>query len=159
CPTGRGESDMGGRLRILLIDDDEDSYVITRGLLSQARGGCFALDWVSTYEAGLEALCRGEYAACLLDYRLGARDGRELLRQATEAGCRTPVIMMTGQGDPELDLEALRARAADYLTKEESDASRLTRSIRYAVERQQLLDALEKRAAELKRSQEELRVA
>src|SRR5947209_5601941 len=107
------------RLRILLIDDDEDSYVITRRLLSQARDGVFELDWASTYEAGLEALRRGEHTACLLDYRLGARDGLELLRQATEEGCRIPVIMMTGQGDRELDLEAMKARAADYLTKDE----------------------------------------
>src|SRR4051794_36055524 len=144
--------------RVLLIDDDEDSLVITRGLL--ARSGARAtVDWVSDYDAGLEALLRGEHDACLLDYRLGARDGLELLRQALAEGCRAPIIMLTGEGDHGIDLQALKAGAADYLVKQEFDASRLGRSIRYALERKQLLDALARRAEELECSQQELRQA
>src|ERR1700731_3144835 len=101
-------------LRILLIDDDEDSYVITRQLLSRVEGSAFELEWVDTYEAGLAALRRTGYDACLLDYQLGARDGLELLHEATAEGCRAPIIMLTGQCDNEIDLQALRAGAADY---------------------------------------------
>jgi signal transduction histidine kinase/HPt (histidine-containing phosphotransfer) domain-containing protein len=146
-------------LRILLIDDDEDSLVITRGLLARVEGTAFHLEWADSYEAGLETLRQGRHDACLMDYRLGARDGLELLREAVAQGCRVPMIVLTGQGDKAVDLQAMKAGAADYLVKDALDASRLERSIRYAVERQQLLDALEKRAAELKCSQEELRQA
>ena len=110
-------------LRILLIDDDDDSYVITRGLLSQVQGAAINLEWAGTYEAGLAALRRGEYDACLLDYRLGARDGLELLREALAEGCRPPIIMLTGQSDHDIDLQAMRAGAADYLVKDTFDAS------------------------------------
>ena len=147
-------------LRVLLIDDDEDSYVITRALLSRVEGGsAFKLEWVGTYEAGLVALLNAKPDACLLDYHLGARTGLELLSAAIAAGCRAPIIMLTGQGDHGVDVQAMKAGAADYLVKEKYDAPRLERSIRYAVERKQLLDALEKRAEELRHSQEELRIA
>ena len=146
------------RQRILLIDDDEDSFIITRGLLSQWRE-TYELEWQGSFESGLQTLREGRHDACLLDYRLGARDGLELLRQAVAEGCRVPIIMLTGQDDHVLDLQAMKSGAADYLVKDVMEASRLERSIRYAIERQQLLDALEKRNAELKQSQAELQIA
>lgn len=149
---------MNGKpIRLLLIDDDEDSLPITQGLLSQVKGRLsYELEWVDTYEAGLARLRRGGYDACLLDYRLGAQDGLELLRQARAEGCRGPVIMLTGQADHAIDVQATRAGAADYLVKESLDASHLERSIRYAVERQRLLDTLEKQAEELQNNAREL---
>ena len=146
------------RPRILLIDDDEDSLLITRGLLSQAQAA-YDLDWAGTFDGGLEALREGRHQACLLDYRLGARDGLDLLRQAIGEGCRAPIIMLTGQADHSIDLQAMKSGAADYLVKDALVASHLERSIRYAIERKELLDALEMRAVELKRSHEELLVA
>src|SRR5215470_10270363 len=148
-----------GRLRILLIDDDEDSLVITRGLLARGGGAPFDLEGASTYDAGLAALRRGGHDVCLLDYRLGGRDGLELLRQAVAEGCRSPIIMLTGEGDHGVDVQAMKAGAADYLVKGGFDGPRLERSIRYAVGRRQLLDALERRAEELSESQKELRAA
>ena len=146
------------RQRILLIDDDEDSFIITRGLLSKWNA-TYDLEWQGSYEAGLRALREGRHDACLLDYRLGARDGLELLRQVIAEGSRVPIIMLTGQDDHVLDLQAMKAGAADYLVKDVMEASRLERSVRYSIERQQLLDALEKRNAELKQSQAELQIA
>ena len=137
-------------LRIVLIDDDEDSFLITRGLLSLIEGANHDLQWVSTFEGGLEALRNPVYAVCLLDYRLGARDGLELLRQAVAEGCRTPIIMLTGEGDQAIDLQAMKAGAADFQPKHSLNASHLERSIRHAIERQQLLEQLRvaKEAAE-----------
>lgn len=145
--------------RILLIDDDEDSFVITRGLLARTGKSNFELDWVGSFDAGLATLRQGRHVACLLDYRLDGRTGLELLNQAVAEGCRVPIIMMTGQDDHQIDLQAMKAGAADYLVKDALDATRLERSIRYAIERQQLLDTLAKRAEQLLRSQEELKVA
>jgi two-component system sensor histidine kinase/response regulator len=134
---------MGDRpIHILMIDDDEDTYVITAALLSQISGKPFKLDWAATYDQGLDAIHRGEHDVYLIDYRLGARDGLELLREAIALGCRAPLIMLTGQADHEIDMQAMKAGAADYLVKDELDASRLERSVRYAVERQRLLAAL-----------------
>jgi len=122
-------------IKLLLIEDDEDDFVIARALLAEIRGAQFALDWVRTYEAGLETLLLNQHDICLLDYRLGARNGIELLRAATERGCQSPIILLTGLGEHALDLEAMEAGAADYLVKAELRADSLDRSMRYALQR------------------------
>ena len=43
----------GPPLHILLVEDDEDDFIITRDLLAEIRGNLFNLEWVETYEAGL----------------------------------------------------------------------------------------------------------
>jgi CheY-like chemotaxis protein len=68
------------RIRVLLVDDDEDDALLTRELLEEAEGLQFTLDWVSTAEAGLGALVAPGYDIGLIDYRLGARTGLELIQ-------------------------------------------------------------------------------
>lgn len=126
---------MNGTLRILLIEDDEDDYVLVRDLLSEAPLTDFELDWVKTFDAGLEEVCRLQHDAYLLDYLLGAHTGLELLSRAHDRGCDAPVILLTGKAGPGIDLEAMAAGAADYLVKDEVNANALERSIRYAIER------------------------
>ena len=69
-------------IRVLLIEDDPDDYLLTRDLLAEIPVRPFELEWKKSYEEGLEALCSGEHEVCLLDYRLGKRNGLELLHQA-----------------------------------------------------------------------------
>ena len=88
----------------------------------------------------------GRHGLCLLDYNLGARTGLDLLREVLARGCRTPIIMLTGNDDREVDVKAMEAGAADYLVKGQFGGPHLERSIRYAigfaVERHQTLEAL-----------------
>jgi diguanylate cyclase (GGDEF)-like protein len=122
-------------LRVLLIDDDEDDYILTKDLLSEVEGTKYELEWVETYSAGLKALRRNNYDVCLLDYLLGEHTGLELLREAIDAGCKIPIILLTGKGAHDVDIKAMKAGAADYLDKREINAQLLERSIRYAIER------------------------
>jgi PAS domain S-box-containing protein len=119
---------------ILLIEDDEDDYVLIRAMLSDTQETRYQLDWAPTFDAGLQALGREEHDAILLDYRLGVRSGFDLLREAIAIGCRAPIIVLTGQGAYSVDVEAMEAGAADYLDKAHLSAPLLERSIRYAVE-------------------------
>ena len=121
-------------VKVLLVDDDEDDFVITRDLISQIDGHRYQLDWVDNYEAALAAVQRGEHDICLIDYRLGGRTGLELLHEAQAASARLPMILLTGQGDQEIDLKAMKAGAADYLIKGQLTADKLERAIRYAIE-------------------------
>ena len=130
-------------LRILLIDDDEHSFVLVQELLVEISHRPVALEWVGEFDAGLELLLKAEHEVYLLDYRLGLRDGIELLREARAKGCRAPVLILTGQVDPEIDQRALEAGATDYLVKDVYDVSRLEHAIRYALERQSLMAELE----------------
>jgi signal transduction histidine kinase len=129
-------------LRVLLVEDDEDDYVLTRDLLAEVSGYRFDLEWAPTYETGREALRQDRHDVYLFDYRLGGHDGLELLREAVARGCKGPVILLTGQGEREIDIEAMKAGASDYLSKGKIDAALLERSIRYAIERKRSQDSL-----------------
>ena len=137
-------------LNILLIDDDPDSIHITRGFLSQVRDAAYVVQWVDCFEEGLETLRQGRHDACLLDYQLGERNGLELLRQAVSENCRIPIILLTGQGDRDVDLQAMEAGAADFLAKDGLTGALLERGLRYAIDRrkaenQRLLDEAHRR--------------
>ncbi len=125
-------------IKVLLIEDDEEDVFITRKLLSRIEGTAYALDSVSTYEAGLEAILKDKHDICLLDYRLGARNGLEFLTEAVEKSCKTPMILLTGAGDREVDLKAAKAGASDYMVKGEITTPILERSIRYATENKKI---------------------
>jgi len=124
---------MSETIKVLLIDDDEDDYILTRELFSLVKGGRYVLDWSPSYEEGLKVAARREHHVCLVDYRLGERSGVQLIREAREARLTTPMILLTGQGDYDLDVEAMEAGATDYLVKDETSPTRLERTIRYAV--------------------------
>ncbi|PSB56959.1 histidine kinase [Chroococcidiopsis cubana SAG 39.79] len=124
------------RVKVLLVDDDEDDYVLTRDWLAAAQGTTFDLDWVSSYDEAIATIAQCQHDIYLLDYRLGDRNGLELLQAAVAEGCAAPIILLTGKGDREIDIEAMKAGAADYLEKTQLSAPLLERSIRYALERQ-----------------------
>ena len=123
----------GNPVKILLVDDDEDDFIITRDLITRIGCSRHALDWVSNYDDALTAIRRAAHDVCLLDYRLGGRTGLELLRDTQPFNDRPPVILLTGQGDREIDVEAMRAGAADYLIKSQLNPDMLERTIRYAI--------------------------
>ena len=136
-------------LQVLLVEDDEDDYLFIRHLLSGLYALGVTLNWMTEFDAALNAILDGKFDICLLDYRLGARTGLEFLEQAMQRGCRTPVIFLTGQGNRAVDIEAMRIGAADYLPKDGIDAALLERSIRYAIERARARDLLQKSHDEL----------
>ena len=121
-------------LKVLLVEDDEDDYILTRDLLNEAEAERFDLEWAATYEAGLQAIGRSDHDVCLIDSRLGERDGTDLVRDARAQGCRVPLILLTGRGDHAADVNA-DAAGDDYLEKGRFDAVFLEHTIRHAVER------------------------
>ena len=129
-------------VRVLLVEDDEDDYVLTRDLLAEGFGGGVTVEWASTRSAGLELLTEALFDVALLDFNLGRETGLDLLREARARGCRTPVIMLTGQDDRTTDLNAMHAGAADYLVKGRVTGDMLERAIRYARERHRLLEEI-----------------
>ncbi|MEO5930752.1 MAG: histidine kinase dimerization/phospho-acceptor domain-containing protein, partial [Candidatus Kapaibacterium sp.] len=129
-------------IRVLLIDDDEDDYLITRDLLAEIEGQSFDLKWVDGGDEGLAMLKAGDYDVCLLDYRLGPGTGLELMSAAHKQGVHVPFILMTGMSDRAIDLQAMSAGAADYLIKGQINAALLERSIRYSIQQHRMIEAL-----------------
>src|SRR5512135_1033195 len=135
--------------KILLVDDDEDDYLLTREMLAMAQGKEVQLQWAASFDAGAEALGVGDYDAVLIDYDLGEHTGLELIRQAVAQDYPAPLVLVTGRGGYEVDLEAMQAGATLYLTKTELNPPLLDRSIRYAIERKQTELALRQARQEL----------
>ncbi|MBC8040269.1 MAG: diguanylate cyclase [Opitutaceae bacterium] len=124
---------MTAAQKILIIEDDRLQFRVSEKLLANARMARFEVDWAQTFEDGLRLLLTGHYAACLLDYQLGVRDGLELLREARARGCHTPVIFLTAESSEAVDQAAMEAGASDYLVKGEITPRLIERSIRYSL--------------------------
>ena len=121
--------------KLLLVEDDEDDYILTCDYLQQLDSHTFNVEWISSPEQAIEKLSKNEHDICLLDYRLGASNGLSVLKKAIANGFSGPIIMLTGQSNDELDSAALDAGAVDYLIKTEMSSSRFARAIRYALAR------------------------
>lgn len=142
------------QLQVLIVEDDEDDYFIARRLLSKTTGIQCHLDWAQTYTEGFDKVTSRGYDVALIDYRLDVSTGLDLLRQALRRGCETPMILLTGQGDLRIDLEAMAAGAADYLVKGQIDSQLLERSIRYARERKRADERIREQAAFLEKARD-----
>lgn len=142
-------------LRILVVDDDEDDFIIVKKIFSQIPDVPFRVDWCSSYDAALEHINKHAHDAYLIDYRLGAHTGLDLLKEIGPEKRAEPFILLTGVGDRDVELRSMRLAAADYLIKGAFDAHSLSRTIMYAIQRklieQQRLDHL----IELNRSKDE----
>jgi PAS domain S-box-containing protein len=132
-------------IRVLLVEDDEDDYLLTRDMLAEAGGGRYVLEWVASYQEALDVIKQRRHDVCLVDYRLGERTGLDLLREGAGLGCAAPIILLTGQGDQDVDLAAMKAGAADYLIKRMTASQSLDRAIRYALEHKHQEEALRER--------------
>lgn len=122
------------RVKLLIVDDDEDDFLLTKELLSEINQN-YQLDWAPSFEKGLSLLSENSHDLCLMDYKLGAQDGIALLREAHDVGFSGPIILLTGIHRAEVDIQALEAGAVDYLVKSGLSAEQLARSIRYALAR------------------------
>jgi diguanylate cyclase (GGDEF)-like protein/PAS domain S-box-containing protein len=126
-------------LRVLLVEDDEDDFVITRGMLTAQTRVSFKVDWAADYADALATIREERHDLYLVDYRLGERTGLELIRQACGRNPHAPVILLTGQDDYQVDLEATELGVTDYLVKGTVDAAGLERTIRYALRQHQAM--------------------
>jgi diguanylate cyclase (GGDEF)-like protein/PAS domain S-box-containing protein len=131
-------------VRVLLVDDDEDDYILTKDYFREITGGLYRLDWVSDYSTALETAKSGNYDLHLVDYQLGGggKTGLDLIRELNAENVLTPSIILTGQNTKERDYEAMMVGVYDYLLKSEVDAATLERAMRYALKRSSTEKAL-----------------
>lgn len=105
--------------------------MITEDLLDEAAGS-YELTWVTNQDEALDQLGENPFDVCLIDFRLGAQTGIEILLAARTKTATLPFIFLTGLADEEVDRAAMEAGAADYLVKNGLTAGLLDRTIRYA---------------------------
>lgn len=128
--------------RILIVEDDQDDFLIIDACIRDIPEKEFLIDWCYEYNEALERIGQGRYDLYFVDYLLGAKTGLELLKEAIGMGCEEPLVLLTGIGNRDLDVQAMNVGAVDYLVKSEINTEKLERCIRYALERSAYLKAL-----------------
>ena len=130
---------MGIRIHqfVLLI-----SFFITSEYIRQIEEYDLVIDWCYKFSDAVQHLKGHAYDIYFVDYRLGAKTGLDFLREAVKAKVEEPIILLTGKGNKEVDIEAMQMGATDYLIKTDLTVDKLERCIRYSLERTAYLKAL-----------------
>jgi PAS domain S-box-containing protein len=132
-------------VKVLLIEDDEDDVLLAREYLAESENFNFDIEWEPRAEHAKRKMIHGQYDIFLVDYRLDSQNGLDLIKFAQDNGVIVPCILLTGQGDLKVDLDATRYGAADYLVKTELSAPMLERSIRYALSQAKVIRELDEK--------------
>ncbi len=130
--------------KILIIDDDEDDFIIISEFIRSIPDNKFQISWAKNYKSGVTNLAANNHDLYFIDYRLGARSGVDLLIEANEMGVESPIVLLTGKGNYEVDRQAMKLGAIDYLIKSELNIEKTERCIRYALDRAETMRALKK---------------
>ena len=130
------------QLKVLIVDDDEDDFLIFRETLNEISPDKFDIQWSNNYDESLQKIKSKLYNIYFIDFRLGKETGLALLNEAIKTGCEEPVIMLTGRGNKDIDIQAMTLGATDYLIKSELNAEKLERCIRYSLERTNYIKSL-----------------
>jgi len=124
-------------VKILFIDREEGEYLLLADLLSRIHHTDYQLVWHNRLDDALPAIFGDDYDLVLLDYYWGDSTARDLLTAAKTQACVTPIVVMTDEMETEVDREAIHSGAADYLIKGQINTELLERTLRYAIERKQ----------------------
>ena len=144
-------------MRILLVEDNADHRELMRLALTE-YDDTWQVEGVVSGEAALRRLVEGEaYDVVFLDYSLPGRDGLEVLEEIRRGEAPPPVVMVTGRGDEQVAVVAMKGGAYDYMVKGEGYLRRLPVVAQRAMEADQL--AMERKRAEeaLRESEERYR--
>ena len=145
-------------LRILLVEDSDDDVALFRHLLARTMSESpVHLAHASGIASALERLQQNAYDVVFLDYQLGLETGLDLLRELRRRGLETPVIFLTGHGDEELAVQAMKSGACDYLSKTKLDAYALQRTLRFALSLQEHQSRLKQVQTELQAREQRFR--
>ncbi len=119
-------------IHLLVVDDTESQYVLIRHQLSALMRDV-EFSYARNTQEALKLVNSKTFDVMLVDYSLGDESGIALIRDLHERKIDTPMILMTGHGNREVDLQAMESGAVDYIDKGELRAATLERSVRYAL--------------------------
>ena len=133
------------KAKILLIEDDSDDAFLIKEYLSDIKSYEFVIDWEPNSEIGKQKILTGDYDLFLIDFYLGKETGLAIIDFIHQQGIFTPAILLTGRNDMQVDIDASRAGAFDYLVKGDLTPDLLERSIRYSVKQGRIIRELDEK--------------
>ncbi len=122
------------RIRILVIDDDPGDIELLGRCLEKIPQWDIELLSFSKVE-DVEALVDCDsYSIVFLDYMIGEKSGIDVFNTLRDRGCKSPIIMITGQGSEQIAVEAMKSGIADYITKNALQPESLYKTMAYALQ-------------------------
>lgn len=122
------------KFTILIIDDEKN---IREGLAANFELEDYNVKTAASGEEGLEYVSKGDIDLVISDLRMNGMGGEEVLQRVTAQTPGVPVIILTGHGDVNSAVDAMRHGAYDFLLKP-VDLDQLTMIVKRALENRQL---------------------
>ena len=141
----------GHAVRLLIIDDSAADRDLYRRFLRDDPAATYLVEEADSGETGLALIQNSPPDMILLDYGLPGCTGIEVLStlRVVLASRLTPIIMLTGQGDESIAVDAMKRGAQDYVVKGQLTAERLRHAIASALENSRLRAEIQIRCREL----------
>jgi diguanylate cyclase (GGDEF)-like protein len=136
-------------LNLLMIEDNPDDVAIVRRLLSRSTTCTFNITVAEKLEDALGLTGSGSFDVILLDISLPDSFGENTFFKLRQHAPNIPIIVMTGCDDGNLINTTLQKGAQDYIIKDRLEATSLCNSINHAIERQRMINNLEKKTREI----------
>lgn len=146
-------------IRVLVVEDTPDHQLLVREKLSAVRVAHFELTFVERLDAALEKLAEGGIDVVLLDLCLPDANGLEGVVGLRADAPSVPIVVHSASDDEVLARAAVNVGAQDFVVKGSRDPNVLARTLRYAVDRQSIIDELTSARQALATSLEETRRA
>ena len=128
--------------RVLLIEDNPGDADLVRLRLVEGKSGV-QVDCVPRLADALVCLEADTPTLVLLDLNLPDSHGADTFRRIMQKAPNVPIVILSGQDDEALATKAVHMGVQDYLVKGDITSKQLERALRYAIERQGLMRALE----------------
>ena len=145
------------RVRLLLVEDSSVDAHLVQLALKNAVGITFEVVIEATVTKAVERLASGGFDIVLLDLGLPDSWGLETFRKVREHASEVPILVLSGNADEEIAVQAIHQGAQDYLLKG-FDTATLTRSIRYAMSRHRMRRKIQRSLDVAKISEASLRM-
>ncbi len=150
-------TDEKEKISLLLVEDNPVDARLVRETLADMQADEFEITHVSTLGDAIQALQSAEFEVLLLDLVLPDSQGLETVKRVLEHASDAAIVVLTGNADEELAVEAVREGAQDYLFKG-TEGGVLIRATHHAmerkhleIEREQLIQELQAALATVKR--------
>ncbi|MGO8931343.1 MAG: sensor histidine kinase [Limisphaerales bacterium] len=144
-------------IRVLLVEDSVSDALLLQESLAEARPGELEFTHVESWAEAAECLRQKQFEVLLLDLSLPDVTGRDTFVRARAEAPHLPIVVLTGETNEALGLEAVRHGIQDYLIKDQTYGRQTVRAIRYAIERKQVEEALKRAEEALRDSERQLR--
>ncbi|MBF0420401.1 MAG: response regulator [Magnetococcales bacterium] len=126
---------MDDALQVLIVDDNPVERKLLAGLLGKVRPWQITTTSCATGSEALSCVSTSMPDVAFVDFRLENELGTDLIRRLKASGCRSGMVLFTGQAGDTALIEALRAGADDYLSKDDLSIDAVSRVIRNTIDK------------------------